>query len=107
MNPDLQTTHKPDGSQHGLVSHRSLSEDVLQTAAEAAKAEVFLSSDISHNQSVERRHGRLQHWQEQATSFVVLKPMKASLLAAGAGAVLALLALLMEQGLKRRLKSTR
>jgi hypothetical protein len=84
MNPDLQTTHKPDGSQHGPVAHRSLNEDVLQSAAEVAKAEVFLS--------------------DKATRFVARKPMKASLLALGAGA---LLALLLEQGLKRLLSPKR
>jgi hypothetical protein len=102
MSPDLQTTHKPDGSQHGRIGHRSLNEDVLQSAAEVAKAEVFQSDSALQSQSVERRHGRLQHWEEKATSFVVLKPMKASLLAAGAGAMLALL---LEQGLRRLLKS--
>jgi len=84
MNPDHQTMHKPDGSQHGPVGHRSLNEDVLQSAAEVAKAEVFLS--------------------DKATSFVARKPMKASLLALGTGAVLALL---LEQGLKRLLSRKR
>jgi hypothetical protein len=104
MNPDLQTMHKPDGSQHGRVGHRSLSEDVLQSAAEVAKTEVFLSDDAMQSQQAEPPHGRLQRWEDKATRFVVLKPMKASLLAIGAGAVLALL---LEQSLKRLLSPKR
>jgi hypothetical protein len=84
MNPDLQTTHKPDGSQHGPVGHRSLNEDVLQSAAEAAKTEVFLP--------------------DKDTPLMKLKPTKDSLLAFGAGAVLALL---LERGLRRLLSLKR
>jgi len=98
MNPDLQSTHKPDGAHHGKVAHRPLQEDVLQSAVEVAQGEVLQSA--GHQKHV--KFSLRQRLEDKASRFVLMQPMKASLLAAGTGAVLALL---LEQSLKRLLKS--
>ncbi len=108
MNSDLQSTHKPDGAHHGKVSHRPLNEEVLQSAVEVAKGEVLLADGALHAHKPEphqvlghHKHtdfGLLQSLEDRATRFVLLEPLKASMLAAGAGAMLALL---LEQSIKR------
>ena len=108
MNPDLQSAHQPDGSHRGKVSHRPLSEEVLQSAIEAAKDEVLgvEASNKGHAAAPTHKQSHLssvagglyQRAEDRATRFALLKPMKASLIAASAGA---LLALFVEQSLKR------
>ena len=114
MNSDLQDTHKSNGSQHGKVSHRPLNEEVLQSAVEAAKDEVMLVDATGKDHTAEHtkvkstRLGGVSGFYgragDRATRFVLLDPMKASVIAAGAGA---LLALVLEYGLKRLLKPLR
>jgi hypothetical protein len=111
MNPELQSTHKSDGTHHGKVSHRPLNEEVLQSAVEVAKGEVLLADDALLGHKPEHLHagghqkhadfGLLQSLQDKATRFVLLEPLKASMLAAGAGAMLVLL---LEQSLKRLIR---
>lgn len=97
MQPDLQSTHKPDGTHQGKVAHRPLNEAVLQNAVEAVQSQV---TEQLHEGSwgPTANSGLLQRLQEKATRFVVLKPMKATILAVGVGATLALL---LEQSLRR------
>ena len=97
MQPDLQSTHKPDGIHQGRVGHRPLNEDVLQTAVEAVQSQV---PEQLHGSSWRptANSGLFQQWQEKASRFVVLKPLTATILAVGVGATLALL---LEQSLKR------
>lgn len=96
MIPYRQGMHKSNGSQHGKVSHRPLNEEVLQSAVEAAKDEVFHTAP-----PCQRDAGRLYpRVEDRLTHFVLREPMKASAMAAGVGA---LLALVLEHSLKRML----
>lgn len=111
MHPDLQSTYKPDGLHQSKVSHRSLNEEVLQSAVDVAKGEVSLADDSSlrhklthHHAGEHEKHadaGLMQRFEDKVTRFVLLQPMKASMMAAGAGVILTLL---LEQGLKRLIK---
>ena len=94
MNPDQQGMHKSNGSHHGKVSHRPLNEDVLQSAVEAAKDEVFNTAPPYQHDT----HRFYQRVEGQLTHFVLREPMKASVMAAGVGA---LLAVVLEHSLKR------
>ncbi len=100
MNPDLQSAHKPDGAHHGKVAHRPLHEEVLQSAVEVAKGEV-LQSDVQQKLVEFTLQQRLA---DKASRFVLMQPMKASMLAASAGAMLALL---LQQSLKMLVKHKR
>jgi hypothetical protein len=114
MNSDLQDTHKSNGSHHGKVSHRALNEDVLQSAVEAAKDEVLVvdasekSRAAEHLQPKTHRmsdvNGLYQRVEDRAMRFFLLKPMKTSSMAAGAGAVLALV---LEHSIKRLVRRLR
>lgn len=99
MNIDHQDTHKSNGSQHGKVSHRPLNEDVLQSAVEAVKDEV-LGSVQPHTRYARRIY---QGIEDRLTRFVMQEPMKASIMALCAGA---LLALVLEKSLKRLVRPT-
>jgi ElaB/YqjD/DUF883 family membrane-anchored ribosome-binding protein len=111
MKPDHLEQHQSNGSHRGKVDHRVLNEEVLQSAVEAAKDEALVveASALGHAaQQLRENHQRLgiagswyQHMEEQATSYVLLQPMKSSIIAASAGA---LLALLFEYGLKRLIR---
>lgn len=81
-----------------------MNEEVLQSAVEVAKAEVLLTGHHAKQHQKHADFGLMQRVQEKATRFVLLEPLKASLLAAGSGAVLALL---LEQGLKRLFRVVR
>ncbi len=86
--------------------HRPLNEEVLQSAADAAKDEVVdvsakvNAAEHSYGKSPRSKFasGFYQRVEDRATRFVLLKPMKASIMAASAGA---LLALLLEHSLKK------
>jgi len=100
MNPDHQSTHKPDGAHHGTVAHRPLHEEVLQSAVEVAKSEV-LQPEL-HQKKL--KFSLQQRLADNANRFVLRQPIKASMLAAGVGAMLVLL---LQQSLKRLVKSKR
>jgi ElaB/YqjD/DUF883 family membrane-anchored ribosome-binding protein len=114
MNSDLQDTHKSTGSPRENVSRRPLSEDVLQSAVDAAKDEVLVvdasqKSRVAEHVKVEPHrlsviNSFYQRMEDRATRYVLLKPMKASILAAGAGA---LLAVVIEHSLKRLVRPLR
>ena len=114
MNSDLQDTPKSNGSHHGNVSHRPLHEHVLQSAVEAAKDEVRVvdasenSRRAEHAQPKHRRlgdvNGLYQRVEDRTMRFFLRKPMKASIMAAGAGA---LLALILESSIKKLVKRLR
>ncbi len=114
MSLDLDSSHQPDGTHQSKVSHRPLNEDVLQSAVEVAQGEILLADDAlqghqpEHHQAVgHRKHTdfrMLQGLEDKATRFVLLQPMKATMLAAGAGAMMALL---LEQSLKRWIRTLR
>jgi hypothetical protein len=114
MNSDLQNTHKSNGSQHEKVSHRPLNERVLQSAVEAAKDEVRVvdASEKGHTAGhAQPKHQRLsdvnglyQRVEDRTMRYFLLKPMKASIMAAGAGA---LLALILESSIKKLVKRLR
>jgi len=106
MNFDRQITHKPDGIRHGKLSHRPLREAVYQSAVEVAKRDILLVDEASRAHPLEHLadFGLVQRFEDKATRFILRKPLKASLLAAGSGAVLALL---LEQGLKRLFRVVR
>lgn len=96
MNLDLQDTHKSNGSHHGKLSHRPLNEEVLQSAVEAAKDEVFNTNTAQpHSHEARRLYQRME---DRLTQFVLLEPIKASVMAASLGA---LMALVLEHRLKR------
>ncbi len=96
MSPDPHGMHQSNGSHHGKVSHRPLNEEVLQSAVEAAKDEVRHTAP-----PFQRDAGRFyQRVEDQLTHFVLREPMKASAMAAGVGA---LLALVLEHSLKKML----
>jgi hypothetical protein len=94
MNPDQQSMHKSNGSQHGKISHRPLNEEVLQSAVEAAKDEVFNTTQPYQRDA----HPFYLRAENRVTRFVWQEPMKAAVMAAGVGA---LLALALETSLKR------
>jgi hypothetical protein len=107
MNADYQDTHKSNGSRQGKVNHRLLNEEVLQSAVEAAKDEVLLVDASAKGHTVDQggefqrssiASSLYQRLEDQGTRFVLLKPIRATVLAASAGA---LLALLIEHSLKR------
>jgi hypothetical protein len=100
MQPDLQSSHKPDGVHQGKIGHRPLNEEVLQTAVEAVQSQVP-EPLYEDSWGPTANSGLLQRLQEKASRYVVLKPMQASILALGVGATLALL---LEQSLKRLIR---
>jgi len=114
MNSDLQDTQKSNASHHGRVGHRPLSEDVLQSAVEAAKDEVLVVDTSAKGHPAEhvkvKPHrlglvsGFYQRLEDRATRYVLQEPLKASIMAAGAGA---LLALVLEHSLKRLVRPPR
>jgi len=114
MNTDVQSAHQPDGLHRGKVSHRHLNEEVLQSAVEAAKDEVLGvdASNKSHAAGPVHKPSHLssvasglyKSVEDRATRFALLKPMQASLIAASAGA---LLALFVERSLKKLISRRR
>jgi ElaB/YqjD/DUF883 family membrane-anchored ribosome-binding protein len=114
MNFDHQSLSGPDGLHQDKVSHRPLNEKVLQSAVEAAKDEVSVvkvsKKDLSAGHEYEKSHrltftNRMyQRLEDRATRFVLLRPMRASMIAASAGA---LLALFLEHSAKRLLSRWR
>ncbi len=97
MNPDQHGMHKSNGSHHGKVSHRPLNEEVLQSAVEAAKDEVFNTAQ-PYQRNARRFYPRVE---DRLSQFVLREPMKVSFMAAGVGA---LLALVLEHSLKRMVR---
>jgi hypothetical protein len=114
MNSDLQDMQKSIGSHHRRVGHRPLNEDVLQSAVEAVKDEVLvvdapMKGHVAEHVKVKPHRlsvvsGFYKRVEDRATRYVLLEPLKASIMAAGAGA---LLALVLEHSLKRLVRPTR
>lgn len=111
MNSDAPERHKSSDSHQGKVSHRPLNEDVLQSAIEAAKDEVLVVDASEKSHATEHDQGK-HHWlsddaglyqrvDDRVMRFFILKPLKASIMVAGAGA---LLALALEHSLKRLIR---
>ena len=96
MNSDQQGMQKSNGSRHGKAGHRPLNEEVLQSAVEAVKDEVFNTSQ-PYLRNAQPFYQRVE---DRVTRLVLQEPMKAAVMAAGVGA---LLALVLEHGLQRML----